>query len=78
MPKKESEQSEGERATAGVVAYGRTMVVVIGAIEVLLPRAGWIEALLLRLLRAAYQRRLRALVVMLPGDATKEILKGFK
>jgi hypothetical protein len=37
-------------------------------------RPAWTEALLLRLVRALYRRRLRGLVAALPGEVSAEIL----
>jgi hypothetical protein len=58
------------------VTYGRALAAVIRASDVLLPQAGWFEQWLLKLLRAAYQRRLRALIAVLPGDVGDDILLG--
>ena len=42
------ENREQEQSTEEVIRYGRTLVMVLGGIEYLLPRADWFERLQLR------------------------------
>ena len=65
-------------ATEEILSYGRALAAAIRAADVLIPHASPFERLLLRLLRAAYQRRLRALILALPGDIADQILTGQK
>ena len=46
----------------------------IKAINVLEPKTGWFERMLIRLLRKSCQQRLRYLVGVLPTDISDEIL----
>ena len=65
-------------STGEILSYGQALAAAIRAFDTLLPHASPFERLLLRLLRAAYQRRLRALILALPGDVADQILTGQK
>jgi hypothetical protein len=58
-----------------VITADRACVHLIEAADALLGyRPAWTEALLLRLARALYRRRLRSLVAALPPEVSAEIL----
>ena len=59
-----------------VITYGKGLTQAIKAFDVLEPEAGWLERLLIKLLRKSYRHRLRHFVGTLPSDISDEILKG--
>ena len=58
-----------------VVAYGQALADAIRAFRILEPKAGWFERLQIRLLRATYQQRLRALIAVLPSEVSEEFFE---
>jgi len=71
--------AEGGRRTVSqpqpIITAGRACVRLIEDADALLGyRPAWTEALLSRLVRALYRRRLRSLVAALPPEVSAEIL----
>jgi len=56
--------------------YGKSLVWCLRGFDILYPKAGWFERLLISVLRKSYQQRLRHLIEILPGDLGDQILKG--
>jgi hypothetical protein len=61
--------------TARIIAQGKALVRAIEALGTIEP-TGWFEWWQARLLQAAYKERLRALVAVLPGWVTEEMLSA--
>ena len=59
---------------ANTAKYGRALVKILQAFDVLEPKARWFERLLIKLLRGTYRQRLRAIVSVVPGEVGDEIL----
>lgn len=60
--------------TKNIIAYGRALVSAQRAFDALEPRAGRVEKLLIKVLRASYQNRLKHLLLVLPSETSEAIL----
>ena len=64
-----------EQIQEDLIRFGRAAVRIVEAADTLLSfKPVWTERLLLRLVRALYQHRLRDIVALAPADMTAEIL----
>ncbi len=60
--------------TETVITYGKALASAIRAFRVLETKANWFERMLIKLLRASYQKRLRVMVGTLPSEVAEEII----
>ncbi len=66
--------------TFHIITQGQALVRAIEALQVIEP-SGWLERVIVRLLLAAYRRRLRAIVVSAPTWVSDKVLaasEGFR
>ncbi len=57
------------------ITYGKALIAVLNAFDMLETKAGWFEKLLIRLLRKTYSQRLRAIVELAPADVSNTIFE---
>lgn len=69
---------DNQDAQESVINYGQGLIKILQGFKSVEPHAGWFERILIKLLRATYQQRLRAIVAEFPPDIVNKVFAGME